>query len=99
MGRREQMICSETERMTPITGSALGESEGRPVPASLLLLSATGTPRPALLRALDPDEQLRVHPGALPEPTIAFDDADLVVIDATDSAVAGIDTLVSVRGR
>ena len=93
------MICSETERMTPIEGSALGESESGPVPASLLLLSVTGAPRPALLEALDPDEQLRVRPGALPESTAAFDDADLVVIDATDSAVAGIDTLVSVRGQ
>jgi DNA-binding response OmpR family regulator len=93
------MICSETERMTPIKGSALGESEDTPVPASLLLLCASGDPRPSLLHALDPDEQLRVHPGALPESIAAFDNADLVVIDATDSAVAGIDALVCVRGQ
>jgi DNA-binding response OmpR family regulator len=93
------MICSETGRMTPITGSAFGESEDRPAPASLLLLCASGAPHPSLLRALDPDEELRVRPGALPESIATFDTADLVVIDATDSAVAGIDTLVSVRGQ
>jgi DNA-binding response OmpR family regulator len=83
--------------LTPISGSVLGDSEGGPVSASLLLLCATGTPRPALLRALDPDEQWRVRPGSLPQSAATVDDADLVVIDATDSAVAGIDTLVSVR--
>src|SRR5205085_6088513 len=44
--------------------AAFGESDGGPAPASLLVLSATGTPRPALLRALDPDEQWRLCPGA-----------------------------------
>jgi two-component system, OmpR family, phosphate regulon response regulator PhoB len=68
-----------------------------PVPASLLLLSATGAPRPALLRALDPDEELRVSPGALRQSAATVDDADVVVIDATDSAAAGIDALVNVR--
>src|ERR1041385_6176955 len=68
-----------------------------PVPASLLLLSATGDPHPALLEALDPDEQLRVRPGALPQSAATVDDADVVVIDATESAAAGIDTLVTVR--
>ena len=59
------MIFSEPQRLTPISGSALGESEGGPVPASLLLLSATGAPRPALVRALDRDG-LCVRSGALP---------------------------------
>jgi len=77
--------------------AALGEAEGRSVPANLLLLSATGNPRPALLRALDPVEQWRVHPGALHQSGATVDDADVVVIDATDSAAAGIDTLVSLR--
>jgi DNA-binding response OmpR family regulator len=66
-------------------------------PASLLLLSATGAPRPALLRALDRDDQLRVRPGALPQSVDTVDEADVVVIDATDCAAAGIDTLVSLR--
>jgi DNA-binding response OmpR family regulator len=90
------MIFSEPQRLTPISGSALGESEGGPVPASLLLLSATGAPRPALVRALDRDG-LCVRSGALPQSAATVDDADVVVIDATDSATAGIDTLVSVR--
>jgi DNA-binding response OmpR family regulator len=92
------MIFSEPQRLTPISGSALGESEGGPVPASLLLLSATGAPRPALVRALDRDG-LCVRSGALPQSAATVDDADVVVIDATDSATAGIDTLVSVRRR
>lgn len=65
--------------------------------ASLLLLSPTGALRPALLRDLDRDEALRVLPGGLPESADAVDNADVVVIDATESAAAGIDTLVSVR--
>jgi len=77
--------------------AAFGESDGGPAPASLLVLSATGTPRPALLRALDPDEQWRLCPGALAQSAARVDEADVVVIDATDSAAAGIDTLVSVR--
>ena len=91
--------ASETERLTPIRGSALGESVSRPVPASLLVLSASGTPRPALLRALDPDEHWRVRPEALPPSAATVDDIDIdvVVIDATDSAAAGIDTLIDVR--
>ncbi|MEW6477195.1 MAG: response regulator transcription factor [Actinomycetota bacterium] len=36
-------------------------------------------------------------PGALPQSADTVDNADVVVIDATDSADAGIDTLVSVR--
>ena len=88
--------ASESQRLTPISGSALGESEGGPVPASLLLLSAGGAPRPSLMRALDRDG-LSVRPGALPESAATVDDADVVIIDATDSAAAGIDTLVSVR--
>lgn len=67
------------------------------VPASLLLLSPTGSLGPALLRALDRDDQLRVLPGALPPAPDTVDNADVVVIDATDSAAAGIDTLVTVR--
>ena len=67
------------------------------VPASLLLLSPTGSLRPALLSALDPDEQLRVLRAAMPQWAETVDNADVVVIDATDSATAGIDTLMSVR--
>jgi DNA-binding response OmpR family regulator len=67
------------------------------VPASLLLLSPTGSLRPALLRDLDRDEQLRVLPGGLPQSADTVDHADVVLIDATDSAAAGIDTLVTVR--
>jgi DNA-binding response OmpR family regulator len=67
------------------------------VPASLLLLSPTGVLRPDLLRALDHDERLHVLPGPLPQSADTVDIADVVVIDATDSAEAGIDALVSVR--
>lgn len=91
------MICSEPQRLTPISGSPVAESEGETASASLLLLSATGAPRPALLRALDHDDRLRVRPVALPQAGDSVDDADVVVIDATDSATAGIDTLVRVR--
>jgi two-component system phosphate regulon response regulator PhoB len=73
-----------------------GGPEGGTVPASLLLISATGAPRPALLRALDRDG-LSVRRGAFPQSVVTVDDADVVVIDATDSVAAGIDTLVSVR--
>lgn len=73
------------------------ESERGAVPASLLLLSPTGSLRPALLRDLDRDEQLRVLPGGLPQSADTVDHADVVLIDATDSAAAGIDTLVTVR--
>lgn len=89
--------ASESQRLTPISGSALGESEGGPGSASLLLLSASGSPRPALLRALGRDDRLRVRPGALPPSPDTVDDADVIVIDATASVAAGIDTLVSVR--
>ena len=91
------MICSEPQRMTRISGSTVVESEGGPGPASLLLLSAAGALRPALLRALDRDEQLQVQPGSLPPSGETVDNADVVVIDATDAAAAGIDTLVRVR--
>ena len=68
-------------------------------PPRLLLLSPTGELQPGLLQALRLDDRFRVRPGALsPSPEIV-DDADVVVIDATDSAAAGIDTLVSVRRR
>lgn len=87
---------SEPQRLTPISGSTSGESEIGPVPASLLLISAGGAPRPALLRALDRDG-LCIRPGAVPPSAVTVDDADVVVIDATDSVAAGIDTLVSVR--
>ena len=73
------------------------EPESGPTPTSLLLLSPTGSLRPALLRALDRDELLRVLPGGFPQSADTVDHADVVVIDATDSAAAGIDTLVSVR--
>lgn len=87
---------SEPQRLTPISGSTHGESETGPVPASLLLISSGGAPRPALLRALDRDG-LCIQPGALPQSATTVDDADVVVIDATDSVAAGIDTLVNVR--
>jgi two-component system, OmpR family, phosphate regulon response regulator PhoB len=90
------MIFSEPQQLTPIRGSTHGESEARGVTASLLLISAGGAPRPALLRALDRDG-FRVQGGALPQSPAAVDAADVVVIDATDSIAAGIDTLVSVR--
>jgi DNA-binding response OmpR family regulator len=93
------MICSEPQRLTPIVGLPVAESESGAAPASLLLLSATGALRPALLRALDRDDRLRVRPGLLAHSGEAVDDADVVVIDATGSAAAGIDTLVRVRRR
>ena len=89
------MICSEPQWLTPIDGSPGADSEvGR---ASLLLLSATGALRPALLEALDCDHRLRVRAGSLPQSVETVDDADLVVIDAVASAAAGIDTLLRVR--
>ena len=90
------MICSEPQRLTTIEGSDLGQSDGGPVPASLLLISATGASRPALLLALDRDG-LSVRREAPAQSVGTVDDADVVVIDATESATAGIDTLVSVR--
>jgi DNA-binding response OmpR family regulator len=77
----------------------VAESEGAVGPTSLLLLSATGELRPALLRALDRDDGLAVRPGSLPQSVDAVDDADVVVIDAIGSATDGIDTLVRVRRR
>lgn len=91
------MIPSELQRLTPISGSAVVESEGVPLPTSLLVLSPTGALQPELLRALDVDEGLRVLPAALPQSADTVDEADVVVIDATDSASAGIDALVDVR--
>src|SRR4051812_21267915 len=67
--------------------------------ASLLLLSPTGELRPSLLHALDRDERLCVRRGALPQSAETVDNADVVVIDATESVTAGIDALVSVRRR
>lgn len=90
------MTYSEPQRLTPISGSTSGESESGPLPANLLLISARGAPRPALLRALDRDG-LFIQPGVVPPSPATVDDADLVVIDATDSVAAGIDTLVRVR--
>ena len=72
-------------------------SESGAAPASLLLLSPTGALRPELLHALDRDEALRVLPGRIHQSSDVVDHADVVVIDATDSAAAGIDTLVTVR--
>jgi DNA-binding response OmpR family regulator len=91
------MLVGDTP-IPPISGStAMVESVGGPAPASLLLLSPTGALRPSLLRALDRDEQLFVRPGSLPPEGKTVHDADVVVIDATDAASAGIDTLVHVR--
>ena len=90
------MIFSEPQQLTPISGLTHGESEAGPVTASLLLISAGGAPRPALLRALD-RTGLAVRGGMLPQAPGAVDNADVVVIDATESVAAGIDTLVSVR--
>jgi DNA-binding response OmpR family regulator len=67
------------------------------VPASLLLLSPTGALRPELLHCLDRDEAISVLPGRVHQSPEAVDHADVVLIDATDSADAGIDTLVTVR--
>jgi two-component system, OmpR family, phosphate regulon response regulator PhoB len=91
------MIFSEPQRLTPISGSTVVESEGGPMPASLLLLSVNGALRPSLLRALDRDEQLFVRSGSLPPSVETVDDADVVLIDAADSPSVGIDTLVHVR--
>jgi two-component system, OmpR family, phosphate regulon response regulator PhoB len=81
--------------------SCLGEhprvAESGNMAASLLLLSPTGALRPDLLQDLGRDQRLRVFPGGMPESADAVDEADVVVIDATDSVSAGIDTLVSVR--
>lgn len=66
------------------------------MPASLLLISATGVPGPALLLALDRDG-LNIRRETPPQSAATVDEADVVVIDATESATAGIDTLVSVR--
>ena len=89
------MICSEQQWLTPIGGSPRADSDL--APASLLLLSATGRLRPALLSALDPDDRIRIRSGSLPQSVDAVDDADIVLIDAAESAGAGIDTLVQVR--
>jgi len=89
------MIPSELQRLTPISGSVVAESGA--MPACLLLLSPTGALQPALVRALDRDERLRVLPASLPQSAETVDEADVVVIDATDSASAGIDALVDVR--
>jgi two-component system phosphate regulon response regulator PhoB len=75
------------------------ESEAGALTASLLLLSPTGELRPSLLHALDTDERLCLQHGALPQSAETVDNADVVVIDATDSVTAGIDALVSVRRR
>ena len=90
------MIWSEPQGLTTIERPAAAESESGPVPASLLLISATGAPRPALMTALGRDG-LSVRTGAFPQSVGAVDDADVVVIDATGSVAAGIDTLVTVR--
>ena len=63
----------------------------------LLLLSATGAVQPELLEALGFADRLGVHPGGFPQSADTVDEADVVVIDATDSAPAGIDALVRVR--
>ena len=91
------MILSGPQRLMANREPDVGESDDGGAPASLLLLSTTGSPRPALLRALDRDDRLQVHPGVLPPSAATVDEADVVVIDATASAAAGIDTLVSVR--
>jgi two-component system, OmpR family, phosphate regulon response regulator PhoB len=91
------MILSAPQRLMTNREPAVGESDDAEAPASLLLLSTTGEPRPALLRALDHDDRLQVGPGVLPPSAATVDDADVVVIDATGSAAAGIDTLVNVR--
>jgi two-component system phosphate regulon response regulator PhoB len=95
MGERAEMISSELQWLTPIGGSPGADSDV--VPASLLLLSATGRLRPALLSLLDRDERIRIRPGALPQSVDDVDDADIVLIDASESVTAGIDTLVQVR--
>lgn len=91
------MTPSGLQPLTPIRGSAVAESDAATVPASLLLLSPTGSLQPALLRALDRDERLRVLPAVSPQSPDTIDEADVVLIDATGSAAAGIDALVDVR--
>jgi two-component system phosphate regulon response regulator PhoB len=83
--------------LTSIGGSPAVELEAAPAPAKLLVLSDTGTFRPALLGALQHDDRFQIQPGSLPQAVDAVDDADIVVIDAIDSPVAGIDALVRVR--
>ena len=85
--------------LTSIGGSPAAELGVAQAPASLLLLSATGAHRPALLRALETDVGLLIRSGSLPQAVDAIDDADVVVIDAMESVGAGIDTLVRVRRR
>ena len=82
--------------MIRLGGPVLTESEGGPIPASLLLLSATGAPIPQFC-GRSTATGCACGRGSSPESADAVDDADVVVIDATDSAIAGIDTLVSVR--
>ena len=83
--------------LTSIEGSPAAELDGAPPPANLLVLSATGALRPALLGAVQHDDRFQTRSGSLPQAVDAVDDADIVVIDATDSAAAGIDALVRVR--
>ena len=91
-----KIAYSEPQRLTPISGSTSGESEAGSLPASLLVIPAAGTPRRAVLHALDRDG-LRVRLAATPPSAETIDDADVVVIDATGSLEAGIDMLVGLR--
>ena len=83
--------------LSSIGASPAVEFDGAPAPASLLVLSATGALRPALLGAVQHDERFQIHSGSLPHAVDGADDADIVVIDATDCAVAGIDAVVRMR--
>lgn len=87
----------EGHRLTPIGVSPGAQPETGALPVRLGLLSPTGEVQPALLRALHLDGGFRVRPGALPQSEGLVDDFDVVVIDATRSAPAGLETLVGVR--
>jgi len=68
------MICSEPQWLTPIEGYL--EAHSARHPASLLVLSAFGDPRPALLAALGHDDRLLVRFGSLPGSIDAVDDGE-----------------------
>ena len=89
----------DVQRLTPIGVSVGGQPDSGVAPVRLLLLSPTGEVQPALLRAVHVDDGFRVRPGGLHQSADLVDDFDVVVIDATVSVAAGLDTLVAVRRR
>ena len=89
----------EGQRLSPIGVSAGAHPESGVLPVRLLVLSPAGEVQPALLRALHLDGGFRVRPGAVAQSESLVDDVDVVVVDATRSAGAGLETLVGVRRR